>query len=91
MAACDNHNILAPLIAKQILTDTASAAEALIVCESVLFGVLIAQAGTRELAVAWLETMTERIVERLTPTAMMPETYDQARQRFFGTPSPDTG
>lgn len=79
-AASDRHNILAPQLAQQVLLGTPSATEALIVCETILFGVLTAQAGTRELAIAWLEVMTERIVERLTDGAMMTVTFDQIRR-----------
>lgn len=58
--ASETHNRLAGEMAKRIIVETACAADALVVVESILFGVLLAQAGTRAVAIGYLDLLTER-------------------------------
>lgn len=76
----ETHNRLAPQIFRQIMRETASGTDALIVVESVLLGILRAQAGSHRQAVAMLETLTERVVERLTPDSIAPIPFDTLRK-----------
>lgn len=77
MAGADVHNRLAPAFVNQILVETEDAAEAVLIAESVVFGILMAQAGSRRLALEWLDVLTQRVVERL-PEQLMP-TWDSMR------------
>lgn len=83
MTADEIHNLLATDLTKRILRETGCGVDAIIVAESIVFGVLLAQAGERATALEWLATLTLRVEERLPDQLLVP--FDAVRAEVCGS------
>lgn len=64
-----NHNRLAPELLTRLVRETDSEAQAMVVLESVLLGAMLYFRPDPRHAAAFMETITERVIERMAEDA----------------------
>jgi hypothetical protein len=65
MTAADRHNDLARRFCNEVLAETASEAECMVVLETIILGAMLFHRPNPQHAAEYLDSMTMRVIERM--------------------------